>query len=186
MRKKHFLFLALAAGLITFTPGLPPGPGGLLRAREKTPPIPADDPTAKLYQFLDTSYDGSLKDFYVLGETFEESEHPGQDFQHVLRVEYAKDRLFGKFNFTVRNIAKLTPAQLKAYSPKAAYGFGSDAEKYIKTSAGPFGRTGDVYFHAKDNGALATEPVTPDVQASYEKYLTETIMPALEKAKKTD
>jgi hypothetical protein len=186
MRKKHFLFLALGAGWLILMPGLPAGPSAFLCAREKKPATSANDPTTKVFRLLDTSYDGKLEDFYVLGETFTDPAHPGVEWQHVLQVEYSKDKVFGKFSFTVRNISKPTPDQVKAYTTKALYDFGSNAEKYLKTSAGPFGQTGDVYLHAGPDSPLASDPITPEVEAAYEKYLTGTILPALEKDKKTD
>ena len=185
MRRRHFIFLSIIAGVLILAPCLSTGPAGMLNAKEKNA-IPADDPTTKLFQFLDTSYGGKVEDFYVIGEIFKASDHPDQDWQHILRVEYGKDKPFGKFTFYVRNISKPTPDQLKVYTPKALYDFGSDAEKFVKTAAGSFGQPGDVYLRADGDSPLATSPISPEIQAAYQKYLTATIMPALEKAKKAD
>jgi hypothetical protein len=186
MRKKHFLFVALAAGLLILTPGLPVGTTGFLSAREKKPLISPDDPTTKLFNLLDTKFDGKLENFYALADVYKNPAHPGQDWQHILRVDYNKKLFFGKFKFYVCGISKPTPDQLKAYTLKQLYDFGSDSEKYEKIAVGPFGQKGDLYFRAEENMPLATAPITPEVEAAYEAYVTQFLIPALEKTKKTD
>ena len=44
--------------------------------------------------------------------------------QHVLQVDYDRDRFFGRFRIHVRGVSQLTPAQLKEYTPGQIYGFG--------------------------------------------------------------
>lgn len=185
MRKNHFLFLALAASVLIVAPGIPAGLT-LLSAREKTPPASADDPTAKLFTLLDKAYDGKLENFYLLGDVYKSAAHPDEDWQHILRAQYDKNLFFGKFRFDVRSISKPTVDQLKAYTTQQLYDFGSDAEKYEKIAAGPFGQKGDLFLRAEGDSPLASAPITPDVQAAYDKYLTQFLIPALEKSKKTD
>ena len=103
--------------------------------------------------------------------------------QHILRVDYNKDRGFGKLNIHVRAVAQITPEQLKTYTPRQIFDFGeADTAKFTKTDPGSFGRPGDVYFEpSADGGAMGTSPVTPEVQAQYEHYVTQYLLPALEK-----
>ena len=134
------------------------GNAGRLGAKEKTPPISPNDPTVRLYNLLDSKYNGKLDDFCVLADVVNDPKNPGQAQQHVLRIEYSKDRAFGKLNIHVRTVAQLTPEQLKTYTPKQIYDFAeTDSAKFTKTDPGPFGKPGDVYFEpASDGGALGT------------------------------
>jgi len=159
------------------------GDAGRLGAKEKSTQVGPNDPTVRLYSLLDSKYNGKLDDFYVLADVYNDPKNPGQPQQHVLRVEYSKDRAFGKLNIHVRTVAQLTPEQLKAYTPKQIYDFAdSDSAKFTKTDPGPFGKPGDVYFEpSPDGGAMGTVPVTPEVQAQYEGYVTQYLLPALEK-----
>jgi hypothetical protein len=159
------------------------GNAGRLGAKEKGSQIDANDPTVRLYTLLDSKYNGKLEDFCVLADVANDPKNPGQAQQHVLRVEYDKDRAFGKLRIYVRTVAQLTPEQLKTYSPKQVYDFGeADSAKFTKTDPGPLGKPGDVYFEASpDGGPLATVSVTPQVQAQYERYVTQYLLPALEK-----
>ena len=158
------------------------GGAGRLGAKEKSSQINPNDPTVRLYKLLDSKYDGKLEDYCVLADVVNDPKNPGQAQQHVLRVEYKKDRAFGKLRIYVRTVAQLTPVQLKTYSPKQIYDFGeTDSAKFTKTDPGPFGKPGDVYFEpAPDGGALATVPATPEVQARYERFVTQYLLPALE------
>ena len=152
--------------------------------RKKRPPqVSPNDPTLRLYNLLDSKYNGKLEDFCVLADVVNDPKNPGQPQQHVLRVEYSKDRAFGKLNIHVRTVAQLTPEQLKTYSPKQIYDFAeTDSAKFTKTDPGPFGRPGDVYFEpASDGGAMGTVTATPEVQAQYERFVTQYLLPALEK-----
>lgn len=159
------------------------GNAGRLGAKERASQISSDDPTVRLYNLLDSKYNGKLDDFFLLADVVNDPKNPGQAQQHVLRVEYSKDRAFGKLNIHVRTVAQLTPEQLKTYSPKQIYDFGeADSAKFIKTDPGPFGKPGDVYFEpASDGGAMGSVPATPEVQAQYERIVTQYLMPALEK-----
>ncbi|MGD1104864.1 MAG: hypothetical protein ABSA59_22695 [Terriglobia bacterium] len=159
------------------------GNAGRLDAKEKASQISSNDPTVRLYNLLDSKYNGKLDDFFLLADVVNDSKNPGQPQQHVLRVEYNKDRAFGKLNLHVRTVAQLSPEQLKTYSPKQIYDFAeSDSAKFTKTDPGPFGKPGDVYFEPfSDGGAMGTVPVTPEVQAQYERFVTQHLLPALEK-----
>jgi len=168
------LFIILAAGW---------GSAGHLMAKDRAPQVSSDDPTFRLYNLLDSKFNGKLDDFYVLADVFQDPKNPGQAEQHVLRVEYNKDRAFGKLTIRVRTVAQLTPDQLKTYSPKQIYEFAeTDSAKFTKTDPGSFGKPGDVYFEpAEEGGALGSVAATSEVQAQYERYLTNYLQPALEK-----
>jgi hypothetical protein len=155
---------------------------GLGFAKEKAPVISPDDLTLRLFQLLDTSYGGKLSDFYVIGDVYKDPATPDKELQHVFKAEYEKNRSFGRFRLYVRSVDKLEPGQLKDYTPKQVYEFAeSDMEKFTKTDPGPFGKTGDIYFRALADGPLATAPVTDGVQKEYETYITQWLLPALEK-----
>lgn len=159
------------------------GSAASLGAKEKTPQVGPNDPTVRLYNLLDSKYNGTLEDYCLLAGLIDDPKNPGQKQQNVLRIEYRKDRAFGKLRIYVRSVAQLSPAQLKTYTPKQIYDFAeTDSSKFTKTDPGPFGRPGDVYFElAPDGGALAAVNVTPQVQAHYEHLVTEFLLPSLEK-----
>lgn len=180
MRRILFRSLAMTAGLVILGVVLHPG---VLGAKEKTPVVGPNDPTLKLYTLLDSSHDGKLEDFYILGDVYTDPGHSGEDWQHVILVEYNKNLFFGRFKMTVRSISKPTPDQLKAYTIKQLYDFGSDSAKYAKIDPGPFGRNGDLYMIADGDKPLTSAPISPDVAATYEKYVTQYLLPALEKPK---
>lgn len=155
---------------------------GLLSAKEKAPTIDPNDITLRLYQLLDTSYAGKLLDFYVIGDVFKDPKNPDHELQHIFKVDYDKGNSFGRFRLYVRSLDKLTPGQLKDYTPKQVYEFGdSDVERFTKTDPGPFGKAGDVYFQAMADGAIASAPITDEARKAYETYVTQWILPALEK-----
>jgi hypothetical protein len=155
---------------------------GLQLAKEKTFVVSPDDLTLRLYQLLDGSYGGKLSDFYVLGDIYKDPKDPNKDLQHVFKVDYAKDRAFGKLRLSVRSVDKLTPGQLKDYNPQQVFEFGdADVEKFTKTDPGPFGRQGDICLRATADGALVAVPITEQVQKEYETYVTQWLLPALEK-----
>jgi len=167
-----FLCLALASG--AWTPSL--------RAKDKTPPIDPNDLTLRLYQFLDSSRGGKLADFYLIADVYKNPDNADEELQHILRVEYNKDRGFGKLNIYVRSVGKIQPDQMKTYTPEEFYDFGlSDLEKYVKTDAGPFGKPGDVYLRAERDRPLASAEVTDQVRKTYESFLTQYLTPALQK-----
>ncbi len=174
----------LIIGTILATPlvvALSGNPAASLSAKEKNQPG-ANDPTFRLYQLLDTSYGGKLTDFYILADIYKDPKNPDQELQRVLRVGYDKNRGFGKLNLYVRSVAKMEPEQLKAYTTKMVYEFAvTDAEKYVKTEAGPFGKAGDLYLRATEDRPLATSPITDDVRKAYERLVTEQVLPALQK-----
>jgi hypothetical protein len=151
-------------------------------AKEKTPSVSPNDLTLRLYQLLDTSYGGKLSDFYVLGDVYKDPKTPDKELQHIFKAEYDKARGFGKFGLYVRSVDKLTPGQLKDYTLQKIYEFGNeDVEKFSKTDPGPFGKTGDLYLRATPDGPLATAPITDEVRKEYEAYITQWLLPALEK-----
>jgi hypothetical protein len=177
MGRPSFSLLAAFCALLS-TVGFP-----LLHlAKEKTPAVSPDDPTLRLFQLLDTSYGGKLSEFYLVGDIYMDPKIPDKELQHIFKAEYEKDRAFGRFRLYVRSVDKLTPGQLKDYTPKQIYEFGElDVEKFTKTDPGPFGRTGDVYFRVTPDGALAGAPITDEVRKQYETYITQWLFPALEK-----
>lgn len=150
--------------------------------RKKKPVISPDDPTYQLYQLLDKSYGGRLKDSYVLADIYADPRKPGNQLQHVLRVDYDKNRFFGRLEIYVRSVGKLTPAQLKTYTVEQIYDFGEqDQEEFEKINPGPFGQTGDLFLRATSTGSLAPAPVTDEVRKEYDFFLTQYILPALKK-----
>ena len=152
-----------------------------LRARQKDVADP-NDPTVKLFQLLDSSYGGKLGDFYLLADIYPDPKNPGQEVQHVLRVEYDRNLSFGKLKLYVRSVAKMQPDQLKAYTPKMAYEFGvEDSEKFMKAEPGPLGRVGDLYLRSSEDHPLAKAPVTDEARKTYERLLTDYVLPALQK-----
>ena len=157
-------------------------PGGALYAKHKSEQADPDDATSRLFQLLDSARDGKLADYYLLADLYKDPDKPDDEYRHVLRVNYDKGRGFGKLNVWVRSVGKMTPQQLETYTPKQIYDFAeTDQEKYVKTSAGQFGTPGDVYLHATENGPLVTGPVTDGVRKSYGLFVTEYLLPALQK-----
>lgn len=156
--------------------------GGRAYGKEKLPPVGPDDSTLRLFQLLDTSYAGKLDDFCLIGDVFKDPKDPGAERQEILKAEYDKTRIFGKLRIYVRIVDKLTPAQLKTYTPKQIYDYGEvDSQKFTKTDPGSFGRTGDIFFRAENGGPLASAPVTEDVQKTYDRLVTQYLLPALQK-----
>lgn len=156
--------------------------GTRLYAKHKADPSAPDDATTELFQLLDSSHDGKLQDFYLLGDLYKDSSKPDDEYRHVLRVEYDKSRGFGKLNLWVRSVGKMTPQQLQTYTPKQIYDFAeTDQEKYVKTTASTFGGSGDLYLRADGEGPLATSSITDDVRKSYDLFLTQYVLPALRK-----
>lgn len=152
-------------------------------AKEHNSPSNPNDPAFRLFSLLDSKYNGKLDDFCLLADLVTDPKNPGQPLQRVIRIEYNKDHAFGKLSLHVRTVAQLTPEQLKAYTPKQTYDFAeTDVAKFTKSEAGSFGRAGDVYFEASsDGGPLTTATITSAVQAQFETFVTQYILPALEK-----
>ena len=158
----------------------------LASARERNSQFDPNDVTARLFQLLDDSHDGKLADFYVLADLYKDkdkdSSTPNEELQHVLRVDYDKERNFGKLSLHVRTLTKLAPDQLKTYTPKQIYDFGDeDTEKFVKSDAGELGRRGDMYLRATANRPPADTPISDEVRKAYEFYLTQYVIPALQK-----
>jgi len=175
--------LVIIGGTVLTLLVLGSGNAGHLGAKEKSTQISSNDPTVRLYSLLDSKYNGKLDDIFLLSDVANDPKNPGQAQEHILRVDYSKERAFGKLTIHVRTVAKLTPEQLKAYSPKQLYDFAeSDSAKFTKTDPGPFGKPGDVYFEpSSDGGVMGSVPVTPEVQAEYERFLSQYLLPILEK-----
>jgi len=175
--RPSFYLIAAFCALLS-TGGLP----GLHFAKEKIPPVSPDDLTLRLFQFLDSSYGGKLSDFYLVGDVYKDPKTPDKELQHIFKAEYEKGRAFGRLTLYVRSVDKLTEGQLKDYTPKQIYEFGDqDVEKFTKTDPGPFGKSGDLYFQATENGPLATAPITEEARKEYETYVAQWLLPALEK-----
>jgi len=152
-------------------------------AKEKLLSGNLNDPVFRLFSLLDSKYNGKVDDFCLLADLISDPKSPGSQLQRVIRVEYSKDRMFGKLSLHVRTVAQLTPEQLKAYSPKQIYDFAeTDMAKFTKTETGLFGKPGDVYFEASsDGGPLTTVAITPLVQSQFESLISQYVLPALEK-----
>jgi hypothetical protein len=153
-----------------------------LYAKHKPEEMSANDPTLRLFQLLDSSRDGKLPDFYLLADLYKDPNKADQELRHVLRVDYDKNRGFGKLNLWVRSVGQMTQQQLQTYSPKQIYDFAeTDQEKYVKTNPGSFGAPGDLYLRASDDGPLASAPITDEVRKSYEVFVTQYLLPAVQK-----
>ena len=151
-------------------------------AKEKPAAVSPDDVTLRLFQLLDSSYGGKLADFYLVGDVYKDPKNADKELQHVFKAEYDKDRAFGRLRIYIRIVDKLSPGQLKDYTPKQIYEFAdADMEKFTKTDPGPLGRTGDLYFQATENSPLATAPISEDARKEYEACVSQWLMPALEK-----
>jgi hypothetical protein len=151
-------------------------------AKRNAPTVSPDDPTYQLYQLLDNSYGGKLTDFYLLADIYNDPKNPENQLQHVLKVDYDKSRFFGRFQIFVRSVGKMTPEQLKTYSPKQIYDFGEqDEEEFEKIDPGPFGQKGDLFLHATSLGPMAPAPITDEVNKQYDTFLTKYILPGLKK-----
>src|SRR5689334_10650234 len=151
----------------------------LATAKDKPVPVDPNDATARLFQLLDGSHEGKLSDFYILGDLYKDknSANPDQELQHVLSVDYDKNRGFGKLNIHVRSLDKLGPEQLKTYTAKQIFDFGEyDLEKFVKSVPGPLGQPGDVYLLADADHPLHDTPITDDVRKEYDFYVTQLII----------
>jgi hypothetical protein len=171
------------AGLALITLSLSGAWTGGAAAKEKVPAVSPDDPTLRLYQLLDGQYGGKLDGFCIIGDVFNDPKKPDHPEQHIFRVEYEKSRAFGRLRIYVRTVDKLTADQLKTYTPKQIYDYAeTDSEKFTKTDPGYFGKTGDIYsLPVSEGGPLATAPITDEVRSAYERYVTNFLLPALQK-----
>lgn len=149
----------------------------LTRARERNEP---DAATIELFRVLNTQFGGKVEHFCLLADKYSDSS--GQQFRHVLRVDYDKDRLFGRLNLYVRSVGAMTPDQLATYTPQQIYDFGeSDQEKFVKTDTGSFGEKGDLYLQTRGDGPLHSETVTDEARKEYTDFITQYVIPALQK-----
>jgi hypothetical protein len=148
-------------------------------AKDKSQRIDANDPTLRLFDLLDSTRSGKLEDFFALADVYSEQ---GNEFQHVIRAEYDKNRAFGKLRIYLRSVAKMAPEQLQSYTAKQVYDFGeTDLEKFVKTEPGEFGRQGDIYLRGDAESPLATAPITDQAHKSYEMLVSQYLLPALQK-----
>jgi hypothetical protein len=151
-------------------------------AKKKHVSVSPDDPTYMVYQLLDDSYGGKLTDFYLLAGIYADPADPSSQLQRVVRVDYDKNRYFGRFRIDVRIVSKLTQAQLKTYDAKQIYRFGeADSMQFEKIDPGPLGGTGDLYLTATSNGPLAPAQITDQASQEYDMLITKYILPALKK-----
>ncbi len=156
--------------------------GAFAKRKHHSASVNFGDSTAQLYQLLNDSYAGKLKDFCILAGLYKNFKKPSQEYQRVLQVDYDKNKFFGRLQIQVRSVAKLTPAQLKTYTPAQIFKFGgSDIETFDKIHPGPFGQTGDLYLRARDSEPPVPVPITNRVGRQYENLLTNYIIPALQK-----
>jgi hypothetical protein len=179
--RREFPEIRLALAIL-FLAGLSGIAAPILAAKDKTPPVDSNDATLRLYQLLDNSRGGKLSGFFVVADVYKDPSSPDEELQHVLRAEYDKDRGFAKLNLYVRSVGKIGPEQMKMYTPKELYDFGnSDQEKFMKTDPGQFGRSGDNYMRAQGDGPLASAPITDDVRKAYDFFVSQHLLPALQK-----
>ncbi|HEV3277582.1 MAG TPA: hypothetical protein VG860_12260 [Terriglobia bacterium] len=140
----------------------------------------ADAATTQLFQILNTSFGGKLQHYCLLADTYNDS--GGQTFRHVLRVEYDKDRVFGRLNLYVRSVGSMTQDQLATYTPQQIYDFGeSDQEKFVKTDTGSFGQKGDIFLQVEGDGPLHSAAVTDEARKQYADFVSQYVIPALQK-----
>jgi hypothetical protein len=153
-----------------------------LLAKEKVAPVDTNDPTYRLFQLLDTARSGKLTDFYLIADVYKDPANPNVELQHILRADYDKNRGFARLSLYVRSVGKIAPEQMRVYTPKEFYEFGlADLEKFMKTDPGPFGGLGDAYLHSDGERPLATAPITDDMRRAYELFVTQHLLPALQK-----
>ncbi|MGH9446159.1 MAG: hypothetical protein ACRD3O_10575, partial [Terriglobia bacterium] len=152
------------------------------RKKAKHSAVSANDPTARLFDLLNNSFEGKLSGLYVLAGIYSSSSNPAQQFQRVLRVTYDKDLYFGKFSIHARSVVKMTPQQLAIYSPEQIFNFGGqDGEVFEKINPGPFGsETGDLFLSAA-GGPLRTAPITDEITQEYNALVSQYILPAVQK-----
>jgi hypothetical protein len=176
--RRRRILATSAIGALLLLPGARP-----LHARHKrSSKASSNDPTSRLYQILDDSYDGKLKGLCLLADIYTDPSDPSKQYQRVLRVDYDKSRFFGRFTIDIRSVAKLTPKQLQSYSPPQVFDFAeTDTEKFEKINPGPFGGSGDLYLQAPRNGPLQPAPVTDRVRQEYDNLVTNYILPAVQK-----
>jgi len=177
LRKKKCSVVIVAA-IILLVVAVPSG----WAKKKKHQSVSPNDPTYRVYQVLNNSYGGKLTDFYLLADLYPDPQNPSDQLQHVIRVDYDKNRFFGRFRIYVRSVGKLTPAQLKTYNVKQIYDFGESNEaEFEKINPGPLGETGDLYVKATSSGTLAPAPVTDQARQEYDMLLTKYLLPALQK-----
>lgn len=179
--KKPLAPIGGRATLLALLAAISLGSAGL-QGKERKEEVPGNGPTSQLFQILDKSHDGKLKDFCILADTFKNPDQPQQELMHVIRVDYDQSKAFGKLLIHVRSVDKPQPEQLKVYTPADIYKFGQyDAEKFVKSTLGPLGQPGDLYLHTRGDMPLTSAPITDQIRGEYDTFLTQYLIPALEK-----
>ena len=181
--RRHSSTWAGGVGLAVVTlVGMGAGARSLYAKHKNETPVDPNDSTYRLFQLLDDSYGGKLDHFCVLADDYPDPDHPDQTLQHVLRADYDKSSAFGKLTLYVRAVGKMTPEQLRMYTPTQVFDFGeTDLEKYVKTNPGAFGIEGDLYLRAGDNTPLASVPITDEARKKYDDFVNQYLLPALQK-----
>jgi len=142
--------------------------------------IDPNDMTLRLFHSLDDSFSGKFDD-YILADLYTDAS-TGQEYRHILHIDYDKNRTFGRLNLYIRSVAKMTPEQLAIYTPKEIFDFAqADLEKFIKTDPGPYGGSGDLYFHSVDGGPLVHATINDEVEKRYADIVTQFVIPALDR-----
>ena len=119
------------------------GNAGRLGAKDKAPQVSPNDPTVRLYNLLDSKYNGKLDDFYVLADVFNDPKNPGQHNSTFSASITARTGHLGNFNIHVRTVAQLTPEQLKTYTPKQIFDFAeTDSGEVHQDRSGPLWQAG--------------------------------------------
>ncbi|HEX5411071.1 MAG TPA: hypothetical protein VFZ27_04345 [Terriglobia bacterium] len=176
MKRKNYMAAALAAISLLIIAA------SSAWAKKKHESVNPDDPTYKLYQLLNDSSAGKLTDYYLLANLYPDPLDPSNELQRVIRVDYDKDRFFGRLRIYVRSVGELTPAQMKTYDAKQVFDFGeADSAQYEKINPGELGETGDLYLRASSTGPLAPVAITDDARQDYDMLITKYILPALQK-----
>lgn len=157
-------------------------PALVAKDNNKAPAVDPNDPTVRLFQTADNSKGGKLADFYLLADVYKDPALPSEEAQHILKVDYDKAKLFAKLQIVVRSVGKIQPDQMKAYTAKEFFEFGlADQAKYMKTEPGPFGKPGDMYLVSTADRPLASAAITDEVRTRYEVFVTQYLLPALDK-----
>ncbi|MGH9355564.1 MAG: hypothetical protein ACRD10_05480 [Terriglobia bacterium] len=178
----YSLFLLAICGAFAMLPwSASPSQAMPLRKKAKTGKISSNDPTAQIFNILNSSHDGKL-DLCLLADVYSDPSQPGVEYQRVLHVTYDKSLYFGRFTIHVRSVGKLNSNQLIAYTPKQVFDFGNrDTQEFEKIDRGPFGTTGDLYLLATDDNPLSAAPITDEVRQRYDAILTKFVLPAVQK-----
>jgi hypothetical protein len=154
------------------------------KKKEKNGSVSPNDPTARLFDILNTSSGGKLNDLYLLADVYSDQSNPSQQYQRVLKIDYDKSLYFGRFVIHARSVSKMNGQQLAIYNSQQIYNFGGrDGQVFDKINPGPFGsETGDLYLAPPPGGGpLRTVPIDDSVTQEYEMLVSQYILPAVQK-----